>query len=158
MTANALRRLGPRWLALAPFMLSGCYSFVPLSTAASPEPGQQIQIELNDAGRVGMVNALGPEVAKVEGALESASDSQVVIKVAQVWGEYGGASRWEGEQVAFKQEYIRTVRERRFSTTRTAILAASVGAGVVAFIATRNLLGIGIDPGPTSGSGGTGQQ
>lgn len=159
MTSIALRRPGPKWLmVLTPFVLLGCYSYVPLRTAASPEPGEHVQIELNDAGRVGMADALGPEMAKVEGTLESASDSQLVVKVAQVWGEYGGVSRWEGERVAFKPEYIRTLGERRFSPVRTAILAATVGAGAVAFIATRDLLGIGFGPGSSGNSGGSGQQ
>jgi hypothetical protein len=155
---SVLRRLGPRWLALLPLTLSGCYTYAPLRTAAAPAPGEQIQVELSDAGRVGMASDLGPEMAKVEGTLVSASDSLVVMRVSQVWGEYGGVSRWQGEQVAFKGRYIRTLRERRFSTTRTAILAATVGAGVVVFVVTRNLLGIGVAPGTASGGGASGQQ
>ncbi len=158
MRGRALRRLGQGWLALAPFVLSGCYTYVPLRTTASPEPGDRIQIELNDAGRVGMTDAIGPEVGKVEGTLESASDSEVVLRVGQVWGEYGGVSRWEGERVAFKQAYIRSLNERRFSALRTAIVATLVSGGIVAFIATRSLLGIGTEPGQTGGSGGTGTQ
>ncbi len=145
-------------MALASFLLSGCYTYVPVFSAAAPQPGEQIQIELSDAGRVGMTEALGPEVGKVQGTLVSASDSDVVMKVGQVWGEYGGVSRWEGEQVAFRTPYIRSLRQRRFSTVKTAVATALIGAGVVAFIATRNLLGIGTAPGETGSGSGTGIQ
>jgi hypothetical protein len=145
-------------LALAALALSGCYSYVPLGSAVVPEPGDRIQVELNDAGRVGMEGELGPEAGKVEGTLVSASDTAVVMKVAQVWGEYGGLSRWEGEQVTFRTSYIRTMGRRRFSSTRTAILAATVGAGMVAFVAARDLLGYASPPGSKSGSGSGGIQ
>jgi hypothetical protein len=151
-----LGRAARGWLAVATVALPGCYKYTALQAAA--QPGVQVQIELNDAGRVGMASSVGPEIGRVDGVLESSSDSSLVVRVSQTWGEYGGLTRWDGERVAFRPEYIRTLRERRFSTTRTAILAATVSAGVVAFLATRNLLGFGSESQPPSNGGPPGQQ
>lgn len=144
------------WLALAPVALPGCYRYGPLQ--AVPEPGEQVQIELSDAGRVRMVSSVGSEIGRVDGVLESKSDSSLVVRVSQTWGEYGGLTRWDGERVTFRPEYIRTLRERRFSTTRTVILVATLSAGFVVFIATRSLLGFGSESQPPAGGGPPGQQ
>jgi len=139
-----VRRLARGLLALAPAALPACYHYV--AAEASLNPGVQVEVELNDAGRVGMTNAVGPETGSIQGILESRSDSEMVVRVAQVLGEYGGVTRWEGELVAIKPDYIRSVRERRFSATRTAVLAVAASASFVAFVASRDLLGIGGSP------------
>jgi len=131
-------------LALAPVALPACYHYV--ATEAALGPGSQVEVELNDAGRVGMTSAVGPETGSIQGTLQSSSDSGIVVRVALVLGEYGGVTRWEGELVAIKPDYIRSLRERKFSATRTAVLAVAASAGLVAFVATRDLLGIGGSP------------
>jgi hypothetical protein len=141
-------------LALAPAALPACYHYIPLQS--SPAPGIEIQVELNDLGRVGMAEAVGPGVRKIEGLLESSADSGSVIRVARVEGEDGVVTRWEGERVAIKAQYIRTVRERRFSAGRTAIAAAIVTAGATAFVFTRDLLGSGNSPSHGPGDTGAG--
>jgi hypothetical protein len=147
-----LCRLARGLLALAPAVLPACYHYVPLRSAA--EPGVQVQVELNDLGRVGLTDAVGPEAGKIDGVLESSSDSGMVVRVAQIEGEYGGVTRWEGERVAIRQEFIRTLRRREFSATRTAVVAAAAGAGIVVFVTTRNLLGIGGSSSNNNGNNG----
>jgi hypothetical protein len=68
------------------------------------------------------------------------------MRVSQVLGEYGGVTKWEGELVSIRPEYVRSLRERKFSATRTAVLAVAASAGLVAFVATRDLLGLGGSP------------
>jgi hypothetical protein len=151
---SALRRPVRLWLALGMAVLPGCYRYLP--PQATPEPGERVRIELNDLGRLRMADSLGPEAGRVEGVLESKSDSLVVLRVAQVWGEYGGLAKWDGERVSFRQEYIRDMRERRFSPTRTVIVAVAVTAGLVTFVVTRNFLGFGSVFGGGGGGGGGG--
>lgn len=148
-----LRRLARGCLALAPAVLPACYHYVPVDSA--PAPGVGVEIGLNDVGRVGMESAIGPEAGSVQGVLESRTDSAIVVRVTQVVGEYGGVARWEGERVEIRPDYVRSMRERRFSTTRTVIVATAAGAGFLAFALTRDLLGAGGQPssGPV-GSGG----
>ena len=146
-----LRRLAWGLLALAPAALPACYRYVPVESA--PAPGIGVEIELNDLGRVEMGKAVGPDVGHIEGVLESSSDTGFVVRVQQVVGEYGRVTRWEGEPVAIRPAYMRSIGERRFSVGRTVVAAAIAGAGFVAFVASRSLLGIGGAPSSTGNTG-----
>jgi len=149
-----VRPLARGCFALALAALPACYHYVPLESA--PAPGVSVEVTLNDAGRVGMTNSVGSEVGAIQGIVKSRSDSGLVVSVQKVLGEYGGVSQWEGELVAIRPEYVRTIGERQFSATRTAMLAVVAGAGAIAFIASRNLLGLGGAPSPTgNGNGNT---
>jgi hypothetical protein len=127
-------------------LLAGCYYSQPLA-GSRPEPasGTRLVIELTDAGRVGMERLVGPEVVSVEGALVERSDSQYVLGVTKVAGLYGAQSRWGGERVAFRTEYVRRMSERRFSPGRTAGAVVGLVAGVVVAILTNNMAGSGGD-------------
>jgi hypothetical protein len=139
-----VRPLARGLLALAPVALPACYHYV--DTEAALGPGVLVEVELSDAGRVGMTSSVGPEAGTIQGALQSRSDSGIVMRVSQVLGEYGGVTKWEGELVSIRPEYVRSLRERKFSATRTAVLAVAASAGLVAFVATRDLLGLGGSP------------
>jgi hypothetical protein len=147
-----LRRLARGCLALAPAAAAGCYSYVPLDSA--PAPGIGVQVDLNDVGRVDLASAVGPDVNSLIGVIESTSDTGFVVRVAQVVGEYGGVTRWEGERIAIKPSDVRSIGARRFSVGRTAVATALAGAGFVAFVMSENLSGAGGAPPQTSGSGG----
>jgi hypothetical protein len=147
-----LRRLAWGGLSLAPAVLPACYHYVPVESA--PSPGVGVEVELNDVGRVGMESAVGPEVGVIQGVLESRSDTDLVVRVTQTLGEYGGVTRWEGERVAIRPDYVRTMRQRRFSTTRTVVVATAAGAGLLAFALTRDLLGFGGAPSSSTPTGG----
>lgn len=130
----------------AALALSGCYVYMPLYTA--PAPGTRVSIELSDRGRVALEQNIGPEVKTVEGMLQTVTDdSQLVLSVTEVRGLYGGQSRWGGEVVAFRPEYVRTLRERRYSGGRTFLLGTTLAASTVAFLVTRSLLGGGTGDG-----------
>jgi hypothetical protein len=123
-------------------LLAGCYVNQPLvGSRPEPAPGTRLAIELTDAGRVGMALQVGPEVVSVEGALIERSDSQYVLGVTKVVGLYGAQSRWQGERVAFRAEYVRRMSERRFSPGRTAGAVVGMVAGVVVAMLTNNLVG-----------------
>lgn len=136
-------RRARRWAALAlfPALVAGCYSYAPLSTA--PQPGAHLAFDVNDRGRVGVADSLGPGVTRVEGFLAGRTDSLYVIHVTDVASIRGPSARWNGEMVSLRPEYISGITERRLSKARTALLAGGVTAAVVAFIASRDLLGIG---------------
>ena len=135
-------------VSLAPVALMGCYTYT--YTPVTPAPGTRLQLALNDQGRANLVDHVGPEVASVEGELVSTADSQYVLKVDRTISINGLQSRWSGESVTVRYGYVGMVRERRFSSQRTAVTAAAVTVSVVAFVATRSLLG-------GSSGGNTGQ-
>lgn len=135
-----MRRV-PLGLMIVPF-LAGCFTMQPLAgSRPEPAPGTRLIIELTDAGRVAMANQMGPEVARFESRLVRQTDSAYVLSVSLVVGLWGAQTRWNGEQVNLRTDYVRTIGERRFSAGRTVLAAAGATASIMAIVLTRNLLG-----------------
>ena len=135
-------------MAAAVLAAGGCYSYVPLYTA--PEPGTRVALDLNDRGRLALEQNIGPDVAVVEGLLQQKSDSELVVAISEVRTLYGDRSKWAGETVMFRHDYVRNMREKRYSRGRTYVLAGAVATGTVMFMVTRSLIGTG---GGDSGGG-----
>ena len=132
---------------------AGCYSTVPV--ASTPQPGQVLVMDLTDQGRVTLGPTVGPSVQRIEGLLDSRTDSAYVVKVASVVYLNGTNNRWTNEPLTIQTALVRDVREKRFSRSRTGMLVAGVAAASVAFIASRGLLGLGTpdrDKGPGDGT------
>ena len=131
----------------------GCYTTVP--AASAPTPGQVLVMELNDQGRVALGPSIGPSATKVEGMLDSRTDSAYVMKVQSVVYMNGSNQRWTNEPLTIQSDLVRELRERKFSPMRSALLAAGTVGATVAFIASRGLLGLGTpdrEKGPGEGS------
>jgi hypothetical protein len=135
---------------------NGCYEYVPVASA--PPSGSVVSLQLTDTGRVALGQTLGPTVEKIEGAVESSSDSAYVLRMQSVTFFNGQKSGWRGERVIVGKRFVTNPSLHEFSNSRTT-LAIVVGVGaVLAFIATRGLLGSGntdTDPGgggPPTGS------
>lgn len=124
--------------------LTGCYSLRPVTTPLLER--SDVAFDINDAGRVALGEQVGPEVAQLEGRLLDTENGDYLLSVRTVRFLRGGEQIWSGERVRVSQDHVRTVYERRFSPGRTAAMAAVTVGGVVAFLATRNLLGVGREP------------
>lgn len=157
--ANRARPLSGRRFVLWRAMLlsfclgvtNGCYSYVPV--ASTPAPGSVLSLQLNDSGRVALGRTLGPTVDKIEGAVESASDSSYVLKMQSVTFFNGQTSNWTGESVAVGKQYVSNTSRRVFSNSRTTLAVLGGVGAVIAFIATRAVIGSGT---PDSDPGGGG--
>jgi hypothetical protein len=138
-------------------LLAACYSYTPLVTAPAPET--QLALELSDQGRVGAAQFMGPSVARVEGTLLAVTDTAYVVSVREVQGLFGARTRWSGEQVSIRRDYVATALERRFSKARTGVLGVGLTSAFVALVAGVNLVvnGGGGDMGGNPPDGG-GQQ
>ncbi len=150
MTARGLSL----WPALASaLLLGGCYSYSGLVTDR-PVPAQWIEITLNDRGRAELERNVGSDVLSVAGAVESVSDSGFVLRVQRVTDINRNVAHWANEPVTFRTEWVRQVRERKFSTARTVLLVGST-AGAVALAAATPLVGrlLGTNNGPNGGDG-----
>jgi len=137
------REPGSHGLRFLPLLLcaAGCYSYVPVP---SPVPaGTRVAVDLNDRGRADLRGTIGAEIARVEGSLVHNSDTAFVVNVFETRGMSGQQARWGGETVSLRREYVRQITERRFSRSRTTVGLVAGAAGVLAFILTRNLLGLG---------------
>jgi len=141
-------------VALLAALVAGCYTYQPAVTA--PAPGSTLALDLNDQGRVGMRGAIGPEIARIEGALVGASDTAFELRVSETMGLYGVRSRWGGEAVSLPREYVGVVTEKRFSRQRTFVAVLGGVAAAMAFAMTRNLFGLGGDQGNSVPGGGGG--
>jgi len=154
LTAESPTGGGPRrfWSGcLLAFLLgvtSGCYEYGP--TPANAMPGTRVLLELNDRGRVGLGNSIGPTGGIVEGTVQSNSDSAYSLLVNRVEYMNGQWNAWNGEPLVVPKEFVGNARERTFSASRSWLAAGAVALAAVAFISSRHLLGFG------SGGNGTG--
>jgi len=117
---------------------AGCYTLVPVS--GTPAPGSQVALEITDAGRVALGSAMGPGVDRVEGRLIENTGGEYLVGVTSVAMLRGGVQTWKGEHVVLRPDFVSRVSERRFSRGRTAV-AVAAGIGLVAYVASRDLLG-----------------
>lgn len=147
------RRWGWLMLAVAP-LFTACYVYRPV-TAPEPEPGTRLSLDLNDQGRAALVTSVGPEVTRVEGALVSNSGGEYVIQVSDVFAFHGTRSKWSGETVSFREEYVQRVREKRLSGGRTVFLVSGMLGALVGLVAGTDLIGAGGE-GDGKGGGGPG--
>jgi hypothetical protein len=130
---------------------NGCYAYVPVASA--PPSGAIISLDLNDTGRVALGKTLGPTVEKIEGAVESSSDSAYVLRMQSVTFFNGQKSGWTGERIVVGRQYVANPSRREFSTSRTTLAVVGGLGAVLAFIASRGLLGNG-NPDTDPGGGG----
>ena len=124
-------------------LVAGCYTLVP-ATGLAPEVGKLMAFDLNDVGRVALGGSMGPEISQVQGRL-LARDSDFVVGVSAIKLLKGGEQTWGGEQVRIKPAYVSSMYERKYSGGRT-LAAGAIGAGIVAAVAVRSILGGGAGP------------
>lgn len=133
-------------------VLAGCYTLQP-ARGVDPEVGSRLAFDINDAGRVALGGAMGPEIAQVEGTLVQKDSAGYLLAVTSLRTLRGGEQIWSGEQVRLRPEYLGNGYEKRFSTGRSIGLGVVSVGGFAAFLATRSLLGLGTghgDPNPDS--------
>ncbi len=120
---------------------TACYVYTPV--ASPPAQGSQLRLDLNDRGRVGLGGQIGASGSAVEGLLQPGPDSIFTLKVVSVSYLNGQRNQWTGEPLSVSRDFVRDVRTRQFSKTRTALTVGSIAAAAVAFIVTRGLVGSG---------------
>ena len=129
-------------------LVGGCYSY---TTAVSdrPVPARVFELTLNDRGRIALESHIGADVLTVEGSVSDVTDSTFVLHVQRLATIGGQFQTWAGEPVTFRPEFVRSMRERRFSAGRTALLLGSATAAALAFVASPLVGAFGDGNGPT---------
>src|SRR2546423_7549423 len=110
------RRRRRVWTALilsATTPASGCYSTQPVTTV--PEPGATVVLDLNDRARYLLGDRIGPAAAKIEGVMQSGSDSGYVINISSVSYLNGQTNKWSGEQFRVSPDLVSQAWRRDFS-------------------------------------------
>jgi len=125
-------------------LTQACYEYVPVETLEAPV-GKVVELRINDPGRVGLEARFGPGLDRVNGRLLSSPDTSLTVGVLSVTNLDGVLTRWSGEEVRLNRGFIRSVRSRKLSPTRTSVIAGAA-AIVLYFTAVRPLTGGGKDP------------
>jgi hypothetical protein len=143
-------------LAFLTGVASGCYVYVPVAT--TPEPGMQVAFNLNDQGRVGLGQSIGAAASKVEGTIQSNTDSAYQLRVTAVSYMNGQSNPWTGEPLMLRKDFVRDMLERKYSRNRSFLTGALVVGTAAVFIISRSLLGSGSNPREPGDGGGGGSQ
>ena len=109
---------------------TGCHAYRPITTA-TPDEGLDVALQLNDRGGEALRDSVGPDVVRIEGRVDSRRDSLVVLKISHTQTATGVRSRWNGERIGVRPEWVRFAEERQFSKQRTAFLVGAAVAAVV---------------------------
>jgi hypothetical protein len=120
--------------------LVGCYTLQPTRGGVSPDVGETVAFDVNDAGRVALGGSLGPEIAQIEGRVLERGSGEYLLAVSNIKLLRGGEQVWAGEHVRIKTDYVTGTYERRFSRGRTVAISV-VGVGLAAFLVTRSIKG-----------------
>jgi len=122
--------------------LTGCYSLEPVRAGIIPPVGSKVAFDVNDQGRIALGGTMGPSILQIEGRLLSRDSTNYAVAVSDIHFLQGGDQVWSGERVNINSQFVTSVYERRFSTTRT-VLAGAATVGAVAALVGRSLLGSG---------------
>lgn len=127
-------------------LLAGCYTLRPAG-GTTLAPGEVVALDINDQGRVALGGSIGPEIARIEGRLVDDDPEEYLLSVRRLEFLRGGEQAWAGERVRIRRDFVGNVYERQLSQPRSYTLAAVIVAGAVAFFVTRDLFGLGTNPG-----------
>lgn len=118
----------------AVLFLAGCYSYAPLET--QPKPDQFVSVKLTRSGAETLLPLLGIGVRAVEGFITGSTDDAYQIVVDGVASAGDFHTDWNGERVEIPKHMVENIQERRFSISRSVLLAgAAVGASLGAVAA-----------------------
>lgn len=134
-----MKRLTPWALSALGLLLVGCYTLQPTGGVA-PELGTGIALDINDQGRVGLGQLVGPEISQIEGRLLARDSAEYEVAVTTIHLLRGGEQVWRGEKVRIKSSYVSTVYERQFSKTRT-VMASAAAVAILGAIFGQKILG-----------------
>lgn len=112
--------------------LTGCYHYVPVMSPEMPS-GIEVSVGVTDAGRMTLSERVGPGVRRIGGQVMAATDTSLVLSVKTVeYFDQNQPARWAGERLNLSRQFVSEIRERRFSRSRTILMAGLVAVAAVA--------------------------
>ena len=139
-------------LMLVAPVLSGCYTYRPLTTQ-DPVAGTRVSAELTGEGSRSLSGRIGPEVEHVEGQVLRVDSTDIELAVVQVEGVRGYQSDWKGERVVLPRNAVAGWQQRKLSVGGTGFVGGVVLGSIYAIY--RLLGGPGVFGGGRGDSGGT---
>jgi hypothetical protein len=114
---------------------TACYSYAPVRS--TPQPGAQVALEVTDEGRLALNEKIGPGVVRLEGTLAGMEGDELLVDASAVKQVRGYITDLGGVRVRLPKSYVTRMDERRFSRSRTLMVAGGVVAIVAGFFATK---------------------
>ncbi|HEV8399932.1 MAG TPA: hypothetical protein VGQ18_08880 [Gemmatimonadales bacterium] len=127
---------------LLPGLLGACYSYR-LVPSTEIQPATRVSVVLSDYGRMEASKQIGPQAARVEGAVLSTNDSAYLLSVTGVKPISGSWVRWSGEPVSMRRDYVAFTYERRPSRSRTLLLIGGATFTLLTVMVNFDILGFG---------------
>ena len=127
---------------LLPGLLGACYAYR-LVPSTDIQPATRVAVVLSDYGRLEASRQIGPQAARVEGAVLSTNDSAYLLSVSGVKPISGSWVRWSGEPVTMRRDYVAFTYERRPSRGRTLLLIGGATFTLLTVMVNFNILGFG---------------
>ncbi len=125
----ARRLIGRATTLVATVSLTGCYAFVPTTTATLPER-TPVTIELTMGGTVALAGVIGQNVNEVEGTIVRSSADTLVVAVENTYTTQRQKFASSGTEVSLPRSLVQVVKVRTFSRKRTVLMAIGGVAGV----------------------------
>ncbi len=148
--SNRTVRLAGSFLSAFALLLQGCYTTLPLEQGAPPT-SVEVQLLMNDKGRLDVSQKLGSAVDKVEGVVTAQTSDSYTLAVSRVFQIGGAVSKWNGEVVTISKDGTNGYQLHTYSKSKTVILAVAITAAVVLFLVSVKLIGNGSDTPGMSG-------
>jgi hypothetical protein len=142
--APVVRAIGAAAVCLAQV---ACYTLQAVPSGKQLTLGTLVAMDVNDAGRAALGGSMGPEILQIEGRLTRNDDASYEVAVASIRLLRGGEQTWAGEKVSVRKDFVARVYEKQLSTTRS-VAASAVGIGIVAYFATKAIIGSGLGTDP----------
>jgi hypothetical protein len=118
--------------ALAGFVLSGCYNYIPTQLEVVP-PGQEVQLLVTRAGARDLVEItdvmLGP-VPSLRGAVQGVEDGDLLISIPIAMRQEGFIQSELLQTVRVPTDEILSISRRELSVGNTALAVAASAAGL----------------------------
>lgn len=127
---------------LLPGLLGACYTYR-LVPSSAIQPATRVAVVLSDYGRMEASRQIGPQAARVEGAVLSTNDSAYLLSVSGVKPISGSWVRWSGEPVTMRRDYVAFTYERHPSPGRTVLLLTGATFTLLTVMVNFNIFGFG---------------
>lgn len=109
---------------------AGCYVYAPAGRQA--REGERVELFLNDRGRSELGRLIGAGTRSIDGDVNALGDSSLTIAARHTRSIDGVEFEWSGEPVMLPLAMLDSVRVRRVSAARSAlVVGAAVAAGVL---------------------------
>lgn len=124
----------------AAMFLTACYTY-PSRPLAEVRPAAVVSARINDVGRVALSEPVGSGVDRIDGQVLENNDTAVSVMVSEVRFTNGQATKWQGQALTLRPQYVSSVSQRTYSRQRT-LAAVLIGVALTAAALAASFTGI----------------